>query len=341
MSLIPLALSRALMITGFVAVIMVLMEYLNVMSQGAWQKRLSRHIIGQYLIAAFLGATPGCLGAFVVVAMYAHHRLTLGSVVAAMIATAGDESFVMFALFPRTALLIHGFLFVVGLASGFLTDLLMGNQMTRSLSCSEDFKLHEQDSCRCLSAKEFLSQWKKCSAARGTLAFALITFLYLTASGRVAPAENWIRVTLVATMVLGLFVVTTVPEHFLEEHLWKHIMLQHVPRIFLWTFGALFLTELLVHQWQIAEAIHNSKIVVLLLACLLGILPESGPHLILVTLYYRNLIPLSTLLANSIVQDGHGMLPMLAHSRRAFFIVKFINLLVALFVGSTMMALGY
>jgi hypothetical protein len=44
--------------------------------------------------------------------------------------------------------------------------------------------------------------------------------------------------------------------------------------------------------------------------------------------------------ASSIVQDGHGTLPLLAHSRSAFFKVKAINLAVGLAVGAAMMALG-
>jgi hypothetical protein len=41
------------------------------------------------------------------------------------------------------------------------------------------------------------------------------------------------------------------------------------------------------------------------------------------------------LLASSIVQDGHGMLPMLAHSRRAFVAVKLVNCVVGLVAGAT------
>ena len=44
-------------------------------------------------------------------------------------------------------------------------------------------------------------------------------------------------------------------------------------------------------------------------------------------------IPCSTFLASSIVQDGHGMLPLLAESRRAFLKVKTINLVVGLLTG--------
>ncbi|MBW2683365.1 MAG: hypothetical protein JRC69_07380, partial [Deltaproteobacteria bacterium] len=64
-----------------------------------------------------------------------------------------------------------------------------------------------------------------------------------------------------------------------------------------------------------------------------GLIPESGPHLIFLTLYVEGTIPLSIFLASSVVQDGHGMLPMLAESRKEFFRVKAINFTVGLLFG--------
>ena len=74
---------------------------------------------------------------------------------------------------------------------------------------------------------------------------------------------------------------------------------------------------------------------------LIGLIPESGPHLVFVTLFARGAIPFSILLASSIVQDGHGMLPMLAQSRRTFVVVKAINFAVGLAAGAVALALGY
>ena len=34
---------------------------------------------------------------------------------------------------------------------------------------------------------------------------------------------NWVRVTLLLVGAFGLFVVSTVPDHFLGEHLWRHV----------------------------------------------------------------------------------------------------------------------
>jgi len=84
-------LTHALMITGFVFLMMLVIEYVNVLTRGAWQEGLRGNRWQQYLLASLLGATPGCLGAFTVISLYSHRVVSLGAVVAAMIATSGDE----------------------------------------------------------------------------------------------------------------------------------------------------------------------------------------------------------------------------------------------------------
>jgi hypothetical protein len=332
---------HSLMITGFVAVMMLVIEYVNVLSKGRWQERLSQSAWGQYLLAAFLGATPGCLGAFAVVAMYAHRRLSLGAVVTAMIATSGDESFVLLAMVPKTALILSGLLFLIGFIAGLLTDRLLGRRLTRQLSCSENFDIHEETQCRCFAPEQLLAQWKNCSAARGVLAGSLILFLFAIITGQIGPENwSWIRVTALTVSAVALFIVATVPEHFLEEHLWKHVARGHVPYVFLWTFGALLVLHLVVDRWQFDDTIRSGRWLMLVLASVTGLVPESGPHLIFVTMFAKGIVPFSVLLASSIVQDGHGMLPMLAHSRREFLVIKLVNLLIGLAVGAAVMAFG-
>jgi hypothetical protein len=76
-------------------------------------------------------------------------------------------------------------------------------------------------------------------------------------------------------------------------------------------------------------------------AAVVGLVPESGPHLVFVTLYAAGGVPPGILTASSIVQDGHGMLPLLAESPRDFLRVKAVNLLVGLVVGAGMLTLGF
>ena len=111
-------------------------------------------------------------------------------------------------------------------------------------------------------------------------------------------------------------------------------------RIFLWTFATLFILNLLHQYIHLEEIITENLTLVLLIAVLVGIVPESGPHLVFVILYASGDIPLSILLASSIVQDGHGSLPLLAESPKSFFKVKAINVAIGLIIGGVVLYAG-
>jgi len=85
---------------------------------------------------------------------------------------------------------------------------------------------------------------------------------------------------------------------------------------------------------DIGTLIQDNLYIVLFIAVLVGIIPESGPHLVFVTLFAQGTIPFAILLANSIVQDGHGTLPLLAVSGRAFVWLKVVNIVIGLVLGS-------
>ena len=80
---------------------------------------------------------------------------------------------------------------------------------------------------------------------------------------------------------------------------------------------------------------------VLLISVVIGVIPESGPHFIFITLFAQGAIPFSILLASSIAQDGHGMIPLLAESKRSFLAIKAVNVSVALVVGGLALLLGF
>jgi len=333
--------NHALMITTFVFVMMVVIEYLNVLTSGQWQQKLVGSKWKQYLLAGFLGMLPGCLGPFMVVTMYSHRIVTLGAVVAAMIATSGDETYVMLAMIPRQAFYLMSILLVIGILAGAMTDLIYRRRKPLEWEAGHGLEIHTPETCQCFPRGQILRQWRECSSFRATLIVALLIFIFVVVSGQMGPPVwNWVRITLLAVMLLAGFIVVTVPDHFLEEHLWRHIALRHVPRIFAWTFGTLLVMHVLVEYLHLENAIRGSTWAVLLIASLVGLIPESGPHLVFVTLYAQGMVPMSILLASSIVQDGHGMLPMLAHSRGTFLTIKAINLVVGLILGTILLALG-
>jgi len=131
------------------------------------------------------------------------------------------------------------------------------------------------------------------------------------------------------TFVFTLFATN----HFIEKHIWDHVIKHHFLKIFLWTFGTLLIIHLLMNNIDLNTWIRDQFWLVLPVAILVGIIPASGPHLIFVTLFASGVIPFSILLANSIVQDGHAGLPLLAETKKGFFIVKALKITLALAVA--------
>jgi hypothetical protein len=355
-------LEESLTIVAFVALTLLAIEYFNVVSRGSWMRRLTSGRLTQYLLCGALGAMPGCVGGFAVVSLYSHKRVSLGAVVACMIAACGDEAFVMLALFPGRAVAMLCGLFALGVVVGMAADAVAARIAARrspgpaAPDC--DFKTHEHEVEDAASLKgRFSEQWRKPSAIRAILTCTIACFVLLLVADQFdllggghsdAGAHghghgggiNFEWASLVVFSVVGLFIVATVSDHFLEEHLWGHVLKTHVPRIFLWTVGALGAIAVLQHFVDVRALIAGNTYVILLVAVAIGVIPQSGPHLIFTTLFAAGALPFGILVANSVVQDGHGMLPMLAYSRRHFIIIKSVDACVALVVGAAMLAAG-
>ena len=332
----------ALSITGFVFLMMLIIEYINVRTRGSWQHGLTEHKWVQYSVAIILGATPGCFGAFAVVAMFSHRTVTFGALVAAMIATSGDEAFVMFTLFPEKAFLLTAILIIIAFVVGWLIDLLFTKRMGIKFDAPCQFELHDPAYCDGIPEDSFIKQWLQLSLVRALSCGILMIFVLSLFAGIFGPEVwGWQRIALIVFGLIGFFIAAYAPDHFLRVHVWRHIICKHIPSIFLWTLGALFVFYVIIDYFNLEEIIQANTLFVLLFAGVVGIIPESGPHLVFTTFYAQGLIPFVVLLTNSIVQDGHGMLPLLAHSRRQFFLVKAINLVVGLAAGLIIYSVGY
>jgi len=292
----------------------------------------------QIITATILGIPPGCLGSFTVVSLYTHKMMGLPALVAVMIATSGDEAFVMFALFPGKAFLLHGVLFAIAILAGWLVQFLTREDIEPE---QKGFFVHDYENCRCFSKKIIIPQLKRMTFERAVLLMFVVLFTILLLTGVIGKnVWDWKRITFMTGSLFMLFLFITVPEHFLKEHIYQHILRKHLLRIFLWTWGAFVVLHFIESSLALTNLVQNNNHLILILSVLMGVIPESGPHLVFVTMYSENLIPFSILLANSIVQDGHGMLPLLAESRKDFIKVKSINLIIGFIIGLLFMIFG-
>jgi hypothetical protein len=285
---------------------------------------------------------PGCLGAFTDVTLYTHGMISFGALAGAMIAASGDEAFVMLALFPGKAVGLFALLFAFGLLVALLVDRLGGVRMYRGDCCPDGIALHEVELPPGTGAL-WRPSLRGVSLPRAIMGAALILFIVGVAAGWLGPETwSWVRWTLLLVGSLALLVILMVSEHFLEEHLFEHVVRKHAPRLFLWVFGVLFVLAWLdAANLPLGGWIRGHRGWALIAAVLVGLIPESGPHLVFVTLFAQGAVPFSVLVASSVVQDGHGMLPLLAESPREFVKIKAVNAVAGLLLGGGLLLLGW
>ena len=382
-------LRNSILITGLVVVMMMMIESLNIESKGMFFKGLRKTRTGQVVIGALLGSVPGCMGGFATVSLYTHRMFSFGALVAMMIASSGDEAFVMLAMIPDKALVLFAILFVTAVLVGIMTDKVYDRIHARKCSlemhedcgidehCQEGYAVHEDHT---EAAHSDISEkktrhygWKRISMFIG-----LAVFIAALATGKLGHdheshahghahtehvaehhdhsccdhshschdhghegktfhinllSEDWMNVLFAGLSIIVLFVLLLGSDHFVEEHLWNHIVRRHLPAIFAWTFGVLLVLGIMLQYIDIDRWISSNTVLMILLATLIGIIPESGPHMIFVTLYAAGVVPFPVLLASSISQDGHASIPLLAENRKSFAWAKLINCIVALTAG--------
>lgn len=271
------ALEASVEVTGFVILMMAIIEIFNVESKGLIFNGLRNSRFAQVTVASFLGMTPGCMGGYAVTSLYNHRLVGFGALLAMMIATFGDEAYVMIASFPKTALAVMLGVMVFAIVVGMVASVFVKEPAHDSAK-----ECHEME-----HAEE---------------------------------KRNW--------------------KQFLKENILHHIILHHAPKIFAWTFGVLVLVGFARSFMDIESWVGENTALMVLVAALVGLIPQSGPHMIFVTLFASGVIPLPVLLSSCISQDGHAALPLLAENKKAFIKAKTIKLALALVVGYIALLIG-
>ncbi len=325
---------NALQITSFVVVMMLLIEYLNIRTRGKFFVNIKAKSWKSVLAGSLLGIIPGCMGSFFVVSLFSHGEITIGALLANFIATTGDESFALLGIMPLKALLIFSFLFIISFIAGLLMDKITKNYTYTTKNKHLVIHQHDYEDMKYSTIKE---NFKHLSLSRALLLFLLILLIIIillpntehTNHNESFSPEIILNYILGIVSVLMIYPIMKLPDHFIEEHLWGHIIKQHFLRLFFWILVGLVGVHLLENFVNIEIWIHNNIYLTILIAIIIGIIPASGPHFIFISLYLGGIIPISVLLANSITQDGHAGLPLLAESWKTFLLIKGIKIILA------------
>ena len=385
-------LRNSVLITGLVVIMMMMIESLNIESKGLVFKGLRKTKFGQVIVATLLGSVPGCMGGFAAVSLYTHRMFSFGALVAMMIASSGDEAFVMLAMIPEQALVIFAILFIIAIIVGVIVDKIWDRKHEKhchkhmhddcgvQTNCHDGYMIHNHEVSE--HSHDIVQNGHRHQGSKRTFGWrrmvmfaGLAIFIAALATGHLGHNhsahahehsghhhseiciaeddhaethdnatqntkfnvnllnEDWMNVLFAGLSVIMLFVLLLSSDHFVEEHLWNHIIRKHLPTIFAWTFGVLLIVGIGLQHIEIDHWISDNTALMILLATLIGIIPESGPHMIFVTLYAAGVVPFPVLLASCISQDGHSSIPLLAESKKSFAWAKLINCIVALAAG--------
>ena len=214
--------------------------------------------------------------------LYMSGLLGFGGIVSVMIATSGDEAFILLSMAAKgeisfmTIFLLIGILFILGIIGVFIADKFQK-------------KMNLKFNSKCKIVHHKVEEFKL--------------------------------------------------KHFVKEHIFNHVIKKHIWKIFLWLLFAIFVIDLLQGYVNLDFSGQN-MFFVLIIASLVGLLPISGPNIFLLIMFSKGLIPFSVLLANSIIQDGHGLLPIMGFSMSDAIKIKLFNFAFGITVGLALLLIG-
>ena len=333
---------NAVLISGLVVIMMMMIESLSLDKGGRLLGKLRGSSPLQVVISSILGVIPGCMGGFASVSMYTHGLISFGALVAMMIASSGDEAFVMLAMFPEQAGWLFAALLGIAVVTGIVVDLVVRRSPLEH-GCDVECSLHDEPE----GHHHHHHEGRHFTWHRAVMFIGVALFIAALVTGSLEHEEDAEEITGTINLlgeewmywmfgVLSLAVLAVLifaEDHFVEEHLWHHIVVRHLPSVFHWSLWVLAAVGFALHYLDIASWISSNTALMIVLATFVGIIPESGPHLVFVTLYASGIVPLPVLLASCISQDGHASLPLLAESKRSYLLAKLVNCIVALAVA--------
>lgn len=109
-------------VTVFVGVVLMLFSFIDYKRQETFIKTIAKSRKYQPIVGSLLGIIPGCGGSILVMPLYVKGTVTFGTVVATLIATAGDSAFIILTQSPRDFIIITPICFIVGATTGYIID---------------------------------------------------------------------------------------------------------------------------------------------------------------------------------------------------------------------------
>lgn len=279
----------------------------------------------QVPIAAFLGATPGCGGAVVVVAAYASGKVSFGAVVATLTATMGDAAFLLIATRPDAAAVLLPTQFVVGILTGWLIDRFV--------------------------TVDYRPTGGACEIAPriGHLRMRDLAYLVPVIPGLAVGAAQIGGVDLTATLgmpteiialtgvAIGLAIWAASPVTAMTNPVDHPLtrMAEETSFISVWVILAYLAYDYaaVYAGLDLKAAFSAIGPLLPLIGAAIGFIPGCGPQVLVATLYVNGAIPFAALVANAISNDGDALFPAIALAPRAAIMATVFSTIPALIVA--------
>ncbi|MCD4535525.1 putative manganese transporter [Nocardioides sp. cx-169] len=306
------------------------------------------------LVAALLTVPPGCGGAIIVMAVYARGAVSYGAAIAALVATMGDASWVLLAADPVLTLQLKVLLIVVGALSGYVVDALgiaprrrvdllpaAGRSPAPSppvrvaaMRLPAPARLHDLG---VLPALLWLS------LGTGATISVPVTFQLLR------PDTLYLALGVAGTAVAAVAFIRGGCQLADDDDETAHPtsmtqVLRHGGReiafVTVWVAAAYVAWSLITHLTGFdGSQMPLFGVVGVVVGALVGLIPGCAVQIVFVGLFLAGGMPLPTLVANMVSQDGDALLPLLALEHRSALLATVLTTVPALLVGSAMLIL--
>lgn len=353
----------------FVGIMMLIFGSVRFWTAGEIIRKIEKYRAYQPLFGAILGVSPGCGGAIFMMPLYTKGVVTFGTIIATLIATMGDSSFVIISRMPAQALYIHAISFVVGVVSGYVVDYFNFDILRKQIPVERLAVL--QPVCDCPVKPELTSEhghiisksrinWDETSLGHKLTHHGYMVWWAITSIGFI------LGVTLLTQrsmndvlgfnidMFIGVIgtafslVIWIMGKRFIGDDTLDDLRDQlssfketlvhsgmETAFVTTWVFIAYLAYELfmLFSGLDLQPIVDQAGVWSVIVAAAIGLIPGCGPQIVLVTLYTNGIIPFSAVLANAISQDGDALFPILAMDKKAGLVVTFYTTIPAIILG--------
>lgn len=303
----------------------------------------------QVVIAALLGALPGCGGAIVVTTQFVSGKVGFGALVAVLTATMGDAAFLLLASQPVTGLYVIGIGVVTGCITGLVINALHRDDFMRPALTELSNKLRTS-CCFATSAVSFKAInlqglfWKYLLLPTSLVAFASSFQIDINQVLSLPEMSiEWIGALLAVSSML-LWALTQEIEDYQstvsedDKIRTSHPMqkaAQDTNFVSAWVIIAFLAFELTLHftGFEIGANWGNWGVWMPALGIMIGLLPGCGPQILVTSLYLSGALPFSAQLSNAISNDGDALFPAIALAPKAALMATLYSSIPAAIVG--------